>query len=86
MPEPRTYHIETLADLLELDPDVRERCIAELGYWCAAADLMLAGIGPASVPVMIWTDDGKRHLTIRVSRAATATGTGTEPRERGDNA
>lgn len=60
MAEPKTYQIDTIADLLKVPADRREQCAKEL--LIALAVVELAGVdfqGPLG-----WTDDGDMSCSL----------------------
>lgn len=60
MPEPKTYRIERIADLLHVPVERREQCVKELLYVLALADLADAELqGPFA-----WTDDGDMSCSL----------------------
>ena len=60
MDAPKTYHIERIADILQIPCDRREQCLRELLYALQLADFADAKLlGP-----MTWTDDGDMSCSL----------------------
>jgi hypothetical protein len=67
MADPKTYHIETVADFLKVPEDRLEYCLSEFLTVLRAFRDFEALIGHELVPAFTWIDDREQHLTVQVN-------------------
>ena len=71
------YRIATVADIRDLTPDQRERCVVDLLHWCRMHDLIANDsiasslVEFADANVMQWVDDGKHDAAVVLVDKAT---------------
>jgi hypothetical protein len=64
--EPKTYHIETVADFLKVPQDRLDDCLAEFRTVLRCVEPFEALTGAEIVPSFTWVDDGNRHISVDI--------------------